>query len=45
MTSFTEEAKRYVKVLAGAVLVLSVTQTFAEENPLDPFEGFNRTMY
>ena len=45
MNSFAGRVKFCVKILAGAALVLSVGQVPADENPLDPYEGFNRAMY
>ena len=45
MKSLLEGAKCCVKLLAGTALVVSAAHVFADENPLDPYEGFNRTMY
>lgn len=42
---FAGRVKCCVKLLAGAALVISATQVFSDENPVDPYEGFNRTMY
>ena len=45
MKGLTEGVKCYVKLIAGTVLLLSATHIFADENLLDPYEGFNRVMY
>ena len=45
MKSFAGGINACVKIFAGAALVLSVAQVLADENPLDPYEGFNRAMY
>jgi phospholipid-binding lipoprotein MlaA len=45
MKVFAGGVKRCIKVLSGAALVLTVAQVLADENPLDPYEGFNRAMY
>ncbi len=37
--------KRCSKLLAGAFVLLAANLTMAEDNPRDPYEGFNRTMY
>lgn len=45
MKGLTEGMKCCVKLIAGSALVLSAAHGFADENPLDPYEGFNRVMY
>ena len=45
MKGLTKGVKCYVKLIAATALVLSATHVFAEENLLDPYEGFNRVMY
>ena len=45
MNGFAGGVKFCIKMLAGTALVLSVAQVGADENRLDPYEGFNRTMY
>jgi phospholipid-binding lipoprotein MlaA len=45
MNGFAGGVKCCVKMLAGVALMLSVAPVFADENPLDPYEGFNRAMY
>ena len=45
MKDFAGRVKCCVKMLAATAVALSATQVLADENPLDPYEGFNRVMY
>lgn len=45
MKGFAGWVKFCIGMLTGAALVFSAANVFADENPLDPYEGFNRVMY